>query len=130
MQRRLDHLRPNLALLCPPPQFAPQRLRQLRRKVAHDSHVHADIVLLRRARKGERVPLPVAHLGTVQEHVLPSPRLDLLLLDLDLAHLVRVEDNFRDVCAMAGAHLAADALGNVEEPANEPVLPKHPNLVG
>lgn len=92
--------------------------------------MHADVVLLGCARKRERVPLPVTHLWAIQEHVLPSPGRRLLLFDLNLAHLVGMEDNLGDEGPVPSPDFASDPLEDVNQSTDEPVLPENSNLVG
>lgn len=97
------------------------------RRGAH-THVHRDVVLLRRRREREGMPLPVRHLGTIavarvsatsrhREHAQVDPLASasdrLLLLDLDLDDLGRMEDDLGDIGAVTGSNLAKDALVNV-----------------
>lgn len=83
--------------------------------------MNRQVLLFGRARKRERMPLPVRHRGAVDHDVLARAHApSALFANVQLDDLVRVVDDFADEGAVARANLAEQALRDVEEPAERP----------
>ncbi|KAF4511985.1 hypothetical protein G6O67_001176 [Ophiocordyceps sinensis] len=123
----LVHAHDPAGIAAPFAPVAPECLGHAHGKVALAAHVDGNVVLLGRARQGKGMVLPQRHGGAAKEDVLAGARLCVFLLDLDLAHLAGVLDHLGNVRLVAAADLAGDALGQVDEAAVHPVLPKDAN---
>ena len=93
-------------------------------KITNHADVYRYVILLGCARKCKWMILPQAHLGAAEEDVLSSPGLRVLLLNLDLADVARVLDDFGDVRLMSPTNLAGNSLRKIDVSAVHPVLPE------
>lgn len=66
--------------------------------------------------------LPDRYFGTAEEDVLTSSSLGVFFLDLDLAHITGMLDDFADEGLMSASHFAEDALDEIYESAVHPPL--------
>lgn len=111
------------------------------RKVTDHAHVNGDVVLFRRASEREGMVLPYRHFWTAHENVLlllvSNPRalslsitylastgLGVLLLDLDLANIARVLNDFRDVRLVSSSNFTCNSFGQICETSIHPVFPE------
>lgn len=111
-------------------ELAAQRLSQRTGEVTHHTDVDGNVVLLGSTGQGEGVVLPDRDFRAVEENVLASPGLGVLLLDLNLAHIARVLNDLGDVGLVTSTHLTGNTLRKVDESSVHPVLPKHTNSLG
>ena len=66
--------------------------------------------------------LPDGDLRAAEEDVLASPCNSVLFLDLDLADVAGMLDDFGDVCPVPSSDLASNTLGKIGKTADQPVL--------
>lgn len=114
------------SLIC---KFASDSLGEGGSKVANDADMHGEVILFRSTRECERVPLEIGHFRAREEDILTGFSSRLLFLDVEFHNVGRVLYDFGDVGPVPRAYFAQDALSNPDNSANEPVTPKHANVV-
>jgi len=90
--------------------------------------VDTDIVLLRCAGECKRVPLPERDFGAAEEDVLSSQSTAVILLNLNLDDLGRVENDSGDDSLLLGTPFTSDTLQQVNKATRNPVLPERGNI--
>ena len=71
--------------------------------------------------------LPDGNFGTAEENVLPSSRLCVLLLDLNLANHAGMLNDLGDVCLVLSSDFTGNSLHQVDVTSVHPVLPEDSN---
>lgn len=104
-------------------------LGQLLGKVSDDTHVDTNVVLLGCAGECKRMPLPERDLGAAEEDVLSSQSAAIVLLDLNLDDLGRVEDDSGDDSLLLGTPFTSDTLHQVNKATGDPVLPESRDIL-